>query len=98
MAYINIDSEGRITAASETHHCGPDEIEVNIPDEIGIESIDDYRFIDGEFIFDPKEKEEEEGKPTLEERIAALEDENLQLKEALDLLLSGATEDGEEDG
>ena len=36
--------------------------------------------------------------PTQEERIAALEDENKNLKEALDLLLSGATEEGEANG
>lgn len=36
--------------------------------------------------------------PTQEERIAALEVENAQLKEALDLLLSGATEEAETDG
>lgn len=31
--------------------------------------------------------------PTMEDRLAALESENAQLKEALDLLLSGATEE-----
>lgn len=36
--------------------------------------------------------EAERNKPTTEERLAALEEENRQLKEALDLLLSGATE------
>lgn len=38
--------------------------------------------------------EAERNKPTMEDRLAALEEENKQLKEALDLLLSGAT--GEE--
>ena len=43
--------------------------------------------------------EEERNKPTMEDRLAALEEENKQLKEALDLLLSGATEEeGETDG
>ena len=37
--------------------------------------------------------EAERNKPTTEERLAALEEENRQLKEALDLLLSGATEE-----
>lgn len=36
--------------------------------------------------------EAERNKPTTEERLAALEEENRQLKGALDLLLSGATE------
>lgn len=38
--------------------------------------------------------EEEQSRPTMEDRISALEEENRQLKEALDLLLSGATEEG----
>ena len=37
--------------------------------------------------------EAERNKPTTEERLAALDEENRQLKEALDLLLSGATEE-----
>ena len=42
--------------------------------------------------------EAERSKPTTEERLAALEEENRQLKEALDLLLSGATEEGGANG
>lgn len=37
--------------------------------------------------------EEAKNKPTTEDRLAALEEENKHLKEALDLLLSGATEE-----
>lgn len=43
--------------------------------------------------YDPPEEQ-----PTQEQRIAALEEENKHLKEALDLLLSGATQEGEADG
>ena len=42
--------------------------------------------------------EAERNKPTTEERLAALEEENRQLKEALDLLLSGATEEAGANG
>ena len=42
--------------------------------------------------------EAERNKPTTEERLAALEEENRQLKEALDLLLSGATEEAGTNG
>lgn len=38
--------------------------------------------------------EEEKSRPNTEDRLSALEEENRQLKEALDLLLSGATEEG----
>ena len=40
--------------------------------------------------------EAERNKPTTEERLAALEEENRQLKEAIELLLSGATEEASE--
>ena len=42
--------------------------------------------------------EAERNKPTTEQRLAALEEENRQLKEALDLLLSGATEEAGTNG
>lgn len=42
--------------------------------------------------------EAERNKPTTEQRLAALEEENRQLKEALSLLLSGATEEAGTNG
>lgn len=42
--------------------------------------------------------EAERNKPTTEERLVALEEENRQLKEALNLLLSGATEEAGTNG
>ena len=42
--------------------------------------------------------EAERNKPTTEERLAALEEENRKLKEAIELLLSGATEEGGTNG
>lgn len=42
--------------------------------------------------------EAERNRPTTEARITALEDENRQMKEALDLLLSGATEEADANG
>lgn len=42
--------------------------------------------------------EAERNRPTTEQRLAALEEENRQLKEALNLLLSGATEEGGTNG
>lgn len=83
MAYIKIDSEGRITAASKTHHCGDDEIGVTIPEEIGIESIHEYRYESGEFIHDPKVVEIIKSQPTQEERIRDIE-------MAINALLKGA--------
>ena len=67
MGYIKTDSDGRIIAASATHHCGDGEIEVTIPDEIGLESIHEYRYENGEFIHDPKQQEATEQEVSTEE-------------------------------
>ena len=75
MAYININGEGRITAASRTHHCGKGEIEIDIPAEIGIEVIHEYRYVNGEFLHDPLPDSSGETGPTQEDRIKALEDQ-----------------------
>ena len=42
--------------------------------------------------------EAEKNKPTMEDRLAALEQENAYLKETLEILLSGATEEVSDDG
>lgn len=75
MAYIKIADDSRIAAASRTHHCGNGEIEVDIPAEIEIEAIHEYRYIDGAFIHDPELPTTDETGPTQEERIKALEDQ-----------------------
>ena len=96
MAYIKIDEDGRITAASRTHHCGEGEIEVEIPEEISMEIIHEYRYRDGAFFHDPKPPAPGSDKPTYDELIAQLQEENKYLKETLEIILSGETED--EDG
>ena len=73
MAYIKTDDTGRVTAASLTHHCGAGEIETTFPDGVSLENVHDYRFMDGEWIHDPRNLPEPENKPTAEQRISALE-------------------------
>lgn len=53
MAYIKIDETNRITSASYNYHCGDGEIETTIPDEISLDNIHDYKYIDGEYVYDP---------------------------------------------
>ena len=53
MAYIIIDDTSRITAASKTHHCGDNEIVVDIPQEVWEAGIHNYKYEDGEWIYDP---------------------------------------------
>ena len=82
------------------HHAQGNYFDKSIMDERGIWR---YKLADGK----PVERTASEmdadyvppeDTPTQEDRIAALEVENAQLKEALDLLLSGATEEVEADG
>ena len=67
MAFIKIDDNNRITAASYDYHCGDGELEVTIPDEIFIENIHDYLYKDGEFIYEPVPVEIEEIPSKLDE-------------------------------
>lgn len=53
MAYIKIDGTNRITAASYDFHCGEGEIELTIPDEITLAEIHEYKYENGELIYDP---------------------------------------------
>lgn len=73
MGYIKIADDGRVTAASGTHHCGDGEIEVKIPEWIDIECIHEYRYVGGEFIYDPIPGHEAETGRTMEGRVEALE-------------------------
>lgn len=72
MAFIKIDNEGRVTAASYNYHCGDDEIEVTIPEEIGnLSNIHNYKYIDGNFVYDPIPEVEEEDLPSDLDRLDA---------------------------
>ena len=82
------------------HHAQGNYFPMPIMDERGIYR---YKLVDG----NPVERTVSEmdadyvppePQPTQDERITALEVENAQLKEALDLLLSGATEEADADG
>ena len=76
------------------HHAQNNYLPMPIMDERGINR---YKLVDGKPVERTQEEMdadyvEPEPVPTAEERITALEQENANLKEALDLLLSGVTE------
>lgn len=101
-AIEGVPEQAHYEVVAEYENGGKDvELVVDVP---GVEAVDAW---DEEIpiqIYIPYTKEEleameaERNKPTLEDRLAALEEENKQLKEALDLLLSGATEEVTVDG
>lgn len=56
-------------------------------------NVADYLRVEGEYIYDPIPKEEvEEQGATLEDRVADLEADSTDMKEALEMILSGVTE------
>lgn len=64
MAYIRIDENYRVTAASLNFYCG-EEIEVQLPKELSkLSDIHDYKYINGQFVYDPIIPEEIEKKPS----------------------------------
>ena len=93
---LTLDENSRIVSATAQRYAPKG---ATIVDELPDGDIHDYLYVDGKFIYDPMPiPDEPDPHPTQEERITALEVENAQLKEALDLLLSGATEEADADG
>lgn len=91
MVYIKTDADGRLTAmAALGYHCGDGEILAELPDDFA-PPLRDWVYAGGIIVHDPLP--EDNPGASMDERMAALESENEQLKEALDLLLSGATEE-----
>lgn len=62
-------------------------------DELPEGNVADYRYVDGEYIYDPLPKEpKQEPTPSLEDRVGNLEIDSADMKEALDMILLGVTE------
>lgn len=67
---LNLSENGRIQSATNDRFAPPHQPRVN---ELPEGDIADYLYKDGEYIYDPLPKPEENTQPTQEERIAALE-------------------------
>ncbi len=88
--YIRTDDTGRLTAVADPgFHCGDGEIAVELPEGFA-SPVRDWVLKDGVLVHDPLPLPEPV--PSVDDRIAVLEEENAHLKEALDMLLSGVTE------
>ena len=67
MAFISLNKEKRIVAASNKFHCGNNDIEVIIPLEVGgLHNLHNYLYIDGEFIYSPVVEEKIESPSQLD--------------------------------
>ena len=91
VVYAQTNDTGRVVLAMIGDDC-PKECNVyEAPDEFTLDAMMNYVSKGNVLVYDPLP--EVPAEPTMDERLAALEEENAYLKEALDLLLSGATEE-----
>ena len=88
---LNLDENGRVLSATFEKYA----VE-NMPlvDTLPEGDIYEYRYQNGEYIHDPLPKPEEptEKPVSLESRVETLEMDNVEMKEALEMILSGVTE------
>lgn len=89
------DERGRVMISAE-EKVFPDMEEREKPEGFVPEEQADWKKDGEQLVFDPLPREEEA--LTDRQRIEALEEENRELKEALELLLSGETKEEEADG
>lgn len=82
MYALNLAEDGRVLSVTYPKYAPQNAVAV---DALPEGDLHDYRYVDGEFIHDPIPKEEVEEEPSLEEQVA-------ELREALDMLLTGVTE------
>ncbi|MBE5778522.1 MAG: hypothetical protein E7331_04230 [Clostridiales bacterium] len=74
----------------------PEMVEMEVPEGFEQDYQGDWKLAGDKLHYDPLPREQPA--PTDRQRIEALEEENRFLKEALELLLSGETEEAEGDG
>lgn len=87
---LNLADDGRILSVTYEKYAPADAAKV---EELPDGNVADYRYVEGDYIYDPIPKEEvEEQGATLEDRVTDLEADSTDMKEALEMVLSGVTE------
>lgn len=81
MYALKLDDNSRILSATFPQYAAPDAV---IVDALPEGDISDYRYIDGEFFYDPLPVPEPDLTPTTDERLEALE------AAMLEMILGGA--------
>ena len=54
--------------------------------------VNDYLYVDGQYVYDPIPEPEHTEDATLESRVETLETDSTEMKEALEMILNGVTE------
>lgn len=82
MYALNLAEDGRVLSVTLAKYASHNNA---IVDSFPEDEVSNYRYVDGEFIYDPLPQPEQPEGVSLEKQVA-------ELREALELLLSGATE------
>lgn len=82
MYALNLAEDGRVLSVTYPKYAPQDAVAV---DALPEGDLHDYRYVDGEFIHDPLPEPEQPEEVSLEEQMA-------ELREALEMLISGVTE------
>lgn len=91
MYAINLAADGRVLSASYRIP-GIDYPGMITVDSLPEGDISDYRYVDGEYAYDPLPRRSPEESPTLEDRVEMLESDAAETREALEMILSVVTE------
>lgn len=91
MYAINLAADGRVLSASYRMP-GIDYPGMITVDRLPDGDISDYRYVDGEYVYDPLPRPDEQDTPTLEDRVDTLEADAAETREALEMILSGVVE------
>ena len=86
---LNLAEDGRVLSVTFEKYAPEDAVKV---EELPDGNVADYRYVDGEFVYDPLPKPEQPDTPTLEDRVGTLEADTADLAEALDMILNEVTE------
>lgn len=91
MTYaLNLAEDGRILSVTYGKYATSG---APLVGELPEGNVYDYRYVNGEYIYDPQpEPEKPEPGATLEDRVTDLETDSSEMKEALEMILSGVTE------
>jgi hypothetical protein len=89
MYALNLDVDGRVLSATFEKYAAPGQpIVESLPEG----NVSDYRYVEGEYVYDPLPEPEEPEQPvSLESRVETLEADSAEAKEALEMILSGVT-------
>ena len=87
---LNLATDSRILSATFEKYASKDAVLV---EEFPKDNLSDYLYVEGEYIYSPIIKEEVENPgATLENRVQDLEVSSAEMREALEMILSGVTE------